>query len=97
MSVYLIYTREEIHDEVEFNKYRAGFGEIFSKYKGEIVAGELKPRVLEGKWSYDQTIIVKFPNETEADNWYQSPEYQKLLQHRLRSSTGNSILLAGRD
>jgi len=39
MSAYII-GLIEIHDRDEYNKYQAGFREIFSKYGGEILVVE---------------------------------------------------------
>ncbi len=83
MSVYLI-AQIEIHDREEYDKYQEGFLEIFTKYKGEILVVEESPTVLEGEWQYTRTVLLRFSDEDEAKRWYESPEYQKLPQHRFQ-------------
>jgi hypothetical protein len=41
-----------IHDPEEYEKYLENFDEIFSQYKGEYLAIDESPTVLEGKWDY---------------------------------------------
>lgn len=94
MSIYLI-AQIEIHDRDEYNQYEAGFLEIFSKYKGELLVVEESPTVLEGEWPYTRTVLIRFPDEKEAMRWYKSDEYQMLAQHRFKSSRANLILAKG--
>ena len=94
MSVYVI-AQIEIHDRNEYNQYEAGFLEIFSKYKGELLVVEESPTVLEGEWPYTRTVLIRFPDEEEATRWYKSDEYQMLAQHRFKSSRANLILAKG--
>ena len=94
MPVYLI-AQIEITDRDEYSKYEAGFMDIFSKYKGELVAVDEQTRTLEGEWPYTRTVLLRFPEEAEADRWYGSPEYQALVQHRFAASKGNIVLVKG--
>ena len=96
MSVYLI-AQLEIHDREGYNKYQEGFLEIFSKYKGEILVVDENHTVIEGTWPFTRTVLIRFPDENEAKRWYESPEYQKLAQHRFKASTSNIIMANGFD
>ena len=96
MSVYLI-AQIEIHDREEYDKYQEGFLEIFSKYQGEILVVEENHTVIEGAWPFTRTVVIRFPDEDEAKRWYESPEYQKLAQHRFKASTSNIIMANGFD
>lgn len=92
MSCYLI-AQININDPAEYQKYIDGYDEIFSKYKGIVVAVDEEPRVLEGEWPYTRTVLIRFPNQEEAERWYGSAEYQELVQHRHRSSDANIVLV----
>ncbi len=94
MSAYFI-AQIEIRDRDEYNLYQAGFTEIFSKFEGEILSVDENPRVLEGDWPYTRSVLIRFPDEEEAMKWYNSPEYQKLAQHRLNSSRASIIIASG--
>lgn len=94
MSTYLI-GQLSIHGREEYQKYGAGFSGIFSKYKGEILVVDEDVDVIEGEWPYTRTVVIRFEDEDEARNWYNSPEYQELAQHRFRSSKANIIFAKG--
>jgi uncharacterized protein (DUF1330 family) len=95
MSCYFI-AQLSITDEKEYKKYLNGFDSIFSKYDGKVIAVEQNPIILEGDWDYSRLVIIQFSNEYEARRWYHSPEYQSILQHRLKASKGIVLLVNDR-
>ena len=92
MSCYFI-AQINITDRDEYQKYLDGYDEIFSKYKGIVVAVDERPSILEGEWPYERTVLIRFPDDEEARRWYESSEYQNLAKHRHRSSNANIVLL----
>jgi uncharacterized protein (DUF1330 family) len=40
-------------------------------------------------------VIVEFPSREAAERWYRSPECQKILPLRLKSGTGNLVIVDG--
>jgi uncharacterized protein (DUF1330 family) len=86
----------EITDREEYRKYEAGFSEVFSKYGGTILAGSEDPEILEGEWPYTRAVLIRFPSREALSAWYDSPEYQKIAQHRFAASRANIIVLSGR-
>ena len=86
-----------IHNQDEYQKYLDKFDYIFSRYKGEILAVDGSPVLLEGKWSYTKSVIIKFNSKQEFDDWYYSIDYQKILKHRLNASDCDTILIEGVD
>lgn len=87
----------KIHDQDEYNKYLDKFDEIFSKYKGEYLAIDESPALLEGDWNYTKSVLIKFRSKDEFEDWYYSEDYQKILKHRLNAAKCDSILLEGLD
>ncbi len=96
MSCYFI-AQIKIRDPREYQHYLDGFDEVFSHYRGEVVAVDDTPVVLEGEWPYTRAVVIRFPNEDEARRWYESPEYQGLAAHRVNASNADIILVHGRD
>lgn len=84
-----------INDESEYKKYVEKSGEVFSKYKGEYLAVDTNPEILEGEWKYTRTVIIKFDTKTDFHKWYFSPEYKEILKYRLSSSHCDTILVKG--
>lgn len=94
MNYYFV-AQISITDHEEYGKYLENFDEIFSKYKGEYLAIDESPVVLEGSWSYTKSVLIKFASREEFDNWYYSEEYQRILKYRLNSAKCDTILLEG--
>ena len=94
MSCYFI-AQVQIYDMDEYQKYLENAHAVFSKYNGRYLAVDSDPEVLEGNWSYSRIIIIEFDNENELKRWYESPEYQSILQYRLRAAKCDTILVKG--
>jgi uncharacterized protein (DUF1330 family) len=96
MPVYIV-ANIRITDRTEYEKYQAGFMDIFTRYRGELLAVSDAPavNVIEGDWPYTRAVVLRFPDEAEARRWYESPEYRKLSEHRWAASTGTVIAFEG--
>ncbi len=87
----------KINDADEYQKYLDGCDEVFSRYKGEYLSVDGNPTVLEGEWNYTRTVLIRFPTELDFRYWYESPEYQQILKHRLKAAKCDSLLIKGLD
>jgi uncharacterized protein (DUF1330 family) len=85
----------KIKDPAEYDKYLEHFDVIFSKYKGEYLAIDESPTLLEGNWNYTKSVLIKFKSKQDFEDWYYSDDYQRILKHRLNASKCDTILLAG--
>jgi uncharacterized protein (DUF1330 family) len=94
MTCYFV-AQIRIHDHNEYEKYLEKVDEIFSKYKGEYLAIDENPTLLEGSWNYTKTVLIKFKSKQEFQEWYYSVDYQSILRYRLNSSDCDSILIDG--
>jgi uncharacterized protein (DUF1330 family) len=96
MSVYAV-ALITINDRAAYTKYEEGFSEIFRRYAGEILSVEESPRVIEGEWPYTRTVLLRFPSDARFREWYDSPAYQAIAQHRFAGSSARLVLISGRD
>ena len=87
----------KINDQVEYEKYLGSFDEIFSRFNGEYLAIDESRTLLEGKWDYTKSVLIKFNSRKDFEDWYYSDDYQKILKHRLNASDCDTILLEGLD
>ncbi len=94
MAHYLI-AQIDIKDREKYAKYEAGFMDIFLTYKGKILSVEENEHLLEGQWPFTRTVLIEFPSQEDALDWYKSKEYQDLVQHRFASSTSNIAIVSG--
>lgn len=84
-----------INDPDEYEKYLDGSDDIFSKYKGEYLAVDESPALLEGNWNYTRSVLIKFNSKQDFEDWYYSDDYQSILKHRLKASESDTILVEG--
>lgn len=85
----------KIHNHDEYEKYLDKFDDIFSRYKGEYLAIDESPALLEDEWNYTKSVLIKFNSKKNFEDWYYSDDYQKILKHRLNASKCDTILLEG--
>jgi uncharacterized protein (DUF1330 family) len=94
MTAYLIAV-ETVHDEAMFAEYRKQVIATLEAFGGRFVARGGKLTVLEGEWLHPRTVIIEFPSRDAAEAWYKSPDYQKIIGLRLKSTSGNLVILDG--
>ncbi|HLN20964.1 MAG TPA: DUF1330 domain-containing protein [Bacteroidales bacterium] len=87
----------KINDPVEYDRYLENFDSIFSRYRGEYLAIDESPVLLEGEWNYTKSVLVKFNSREEFEDWYFSRDYQEILRYRLNSAKCDTILIKGVD
>jgi uncharacterized protein (DUF1330 family) len=85
----------KIHDPVEYGKYLENFDDIFTRFKGEYLAIDEFPTLLEGNWDYTKSVLVQFNSKRDFEEWYYSEDYQNILKHRLNAAKCDTILLEG--
>jgi uncharacterized protein (DUF1330 family) len=94
MVVYLV-GQIQIEDQDTYKQYVDGFLPIFQNFKGKVLAVDDDCEVVEGDWKGARTVIISFPDRDELKRWYNSAEYQDLVQLRFKSSQGNLIIADG--
>jgi len=94
MSAYVV-VQEDIKDEAAFDSYRKQVVPMITAHGGRFIVRGGKFTVLEGEWPMPRLVIIEFPSRRAAEGWYRSPEYQKILTLRLKSSTGNLVIADG--
>ncbi len=71
----------------DFDAYMANYGSVaipaIIAAGGEILVGTPEVSLLEGDYVHNWTVVVRFPSEEAAYNWYDSPEYQAVIPFRL--------------
>jgi uncharacterized protein (DUF1330 family) len=94
MKAYAI-VGENIHDQAMFDAYRKDVLPTLAPFRGEFVVRGGAFSVLEGEFPYQRLVMIAFPSRVEAEGWYRSDAYQKLLPLRLKSATGVFVIVDG--
>jgi uncharacterized protein (DUF1330 family) len=94
MTAYVI-AAETVTDEKLFDEYRNLVPATVTPFGGKFIIRGGKMTVLEGQWPQPRTVVIEFPSRAQAEGWYNSAAYQKIIGLRHKSSAGNLIIIDG--
>lgn len=95
MPAYIIVLREEpIRDPAAMAEYQRLTREIKTEIKPKplVIYGAME--ALEGT-APDGVVMLEFPTVEDAKAWYNSPDYQAALPHRIKSAKHRAIIVDG--
>jgi uncharacterized protein (DUF1330 family) len=76
--------------------YMAAVSDTIASHGGKYLVRAGQMEVAEGGLGeYPTKVVLEFPSMEAARAWYDSPEYQAILPHRLASSKGNFVWVEG--
>jgi uncharacterized protein (DUF1330 family) len=94
MSAYVIVEFTVKDRDIYREKYAANAGQAATEYGAEILANS-NWEVLDGAPMLSSGVIVQFPDHETALRWYNSPEYQRLIEVRGIAMDARFSLLDG--
>jgi uncharacterized protein (DUF1330 family) len=94
MAAYLIL---DIHveDPEEYAAYRERSPATLEAYGGRYLVRGGPHEVVEGDWNPERVVVVEFPSVGRAREWYESPEYQAIVDMRKRGAPSQVVLVEG--
>jgi uncharacterized protein (DUF1330 family) len=94
MKAYVI-GQIEVEDPEGYEAYRKDVLTTITAFGGRFLVRGGKMTKIEGDWPFSRAVVIEFPSREEAEGWYRSPAYQKLLPLRLKAGRGNLIIVDG--
>jgi len=94
MPAYVV-ANVEIHDPEDYRAYTAETPASIARHGGRFAARAGRTEVLEGDWPYNRLVILEFPTYEDAKAWYESPDYQELIEIRHATATSLLVLVDG--
>lgn len=94
MTVYAI-AQLTFTDRAAYDRYQAGFLDVFRQHPGTLLAADESPRVVEGQWDREKVVLMSFPDADAFHAWAQSPEYQEISQDRKAGADTVVLLVQG--
>lgn len=91
MTVYAI-AQLRFTDRAAYDRYQAGFMDVFRRYSGTVLAADESPVVIEGEWDREKVVLMSFPDEAAFQDWAQSADYQHISEDR-RAGADTVVLL----
>jgi len=84
-----------ITDRATYDRYQARFMGVMKRFRGQLLAADEKPEVIEGKWDREKLVLLAFPDEAAFREWEQSPDYQEIAKDRKAGSNAVVLLVNG--
>ena len=94
MSAYL-FANVEVTDPAEYERYRQQVPATIAAHGGRYLVRGGATEMLEGEGVPARVVILEFPDMATLKRWYHSPEYQKLLAIRARSTRSTVTAIDG--
>jgi uncharacterized protein (DUF1330 family) len=85
MAAYLI-GHIKVKDVSQWEIYVEGVSKSLLPYSAEVIFRGKLHKVLTGEHSHPNTVVIRFPDQTTLQDWYNSKEYQELIPIRDRAA-----------
>lgn len=94
MPAYVIVDSRVLNPE-GMKPYAEKVGATLAAHGGRPVVNGSNITVLEGDWTPNRLIVLQFDSVDAAKGWYNSPEYQAILPHRLDNTDDRFLIVEG--
>ena len=94
MPVYAI-AQLTITDQSAYQRYQDRFMGVMARYKGQVLAADEHPKVIEGTWDRHKVVLLSFPDEAAFWEWEKSSDYQEIARDRKAGSSAVVLLVRG--
>jgi uncharacterized protein (DUF1330 family) len=84
-----------VEDPERYKDYSAHTESTLEPFGGRFIVRGGASEVLEGAWEPNRLVVIEFPDEQSARDWYASDAYRAILPIRQEASTGSLVLVAG--
>lgn len=95
-AAYLVST-SEVKDQELMQDYAEKAGPTIGPYGAELLAATTEVAHMDGSWKPSRVVLFRFPSMERARAWYNSPEYQAIVDMRLKAAESSLIFIEGAD
>lgn len=92
MATYYI-AAHVIKDAEKFEQYRVAAAQTIADFGGRYITQAGTLEVLFGQWLPDRVVIIEFDDRTAFRAWYDSPEYQSLVELRVNAADDSIMII----
>ena len=71
-----------VKNQDKWKLYVAGVQKSLGPFEAEVIFRGKRAAVLTGEHPYQNTVVIKFPDQPTLQQWYQSESYQSLIPVR---------------
>lgn len=92
MPAYLV-VEHIITNTARFDEYRTKVAPLIAKFGGRyLTKGNAHRQPEGGHWTPERMVIIEFPDMQSLQAWYDSPEYQPLIELRKQCTSDQDML-----
>ncbi|MEM7024766.1 MAG: DUF1330 domain-containing protein [Pseudomonadota bacterium] len=92
MAAYFIFNHKVLDPDKLNNDYLPKAVATLQPYEPEILVVDQNVEVVEGDTKDNRMVVLRFKNRDEAKKWYNSAEYQDIINLRLDAVDGRAVL-----
>jgi uncharacterized protein (DUF1330 family) len=85
----------EVTDKDTYETYRTQVPPIIKQYGGRFLVRGGKSETVEGDWRPSRLVVLEFADVAAAKRFYNSREYQAIIEFRHRASSSRMVLVEG--
>jgi uncharacterized protein (DUF1330 family) len=93
-SVY-VFANVDVTDPQQYEAYKKLSTVAIQKYGAQVCVRGGAVEVLEGDWTPQRIVLLKFPSREQAKTFYDSPEYRAAKKAREGAATMRMVLVDG--
>ena len=94
MPAYII-VEISINDPEQYEEYKKLTPASVAAFGGKFIVRGGKTETLEGKWDPERIVVLEFPDEDKAKQWWSSELYAPAKALRQRIADTKMLLVAG--
>ena len=95
MSSCYIFANVKVTDPVQYEEYRKWSSLAMKNHGAEVCVRGGAVEVIEGDWTPDRVVLLKFPSTEAARAFYESPEYLAARKAREGIAHMRMVLIEG--
>jgi uncharacterized protein (DUF1330 family) len=84
-----------VTDKDTYETYRTQVPPILKQYGGRFLVRGGKTEVVEGDWRPSRLVVLQFDDTAAARRFYDSKEYQAIIEFRHRAASTRMVLVEG--
>ncbi len=81
-----------VKDPDQWKIYTAGVAKSLAPFGGEVIFRGKRAAVLCGEHAYQNSVVLKFPDQPTLQQWYDSKAYQELIP--IREKAADVVLIS---
>ncbi|WP_114937618.1 DUF1330 domain-containing protein [Mucilaginibacter endophyticus] len=94
MGAYIIFIKEKTLDQAQLDTYSSLLPSAAEGFNFKPLTAYGQKKVVEGP-EVEGVVVLEFPSFQEAEDFYNSPRYTEVKQHRFKGAVYTAVIVEG--